>query len=186
MVTQNNQSPICCEHANEVPVCCPCSSDCYCKQNTCWASVSLPLPNPNEDPVEMYEEAIAQLRDWLSGIYQPSKVNRALQIDYIDPKLLPFQVSESPVRKLYMRSKIWTMNTVYSITASMHVLNPPGYLGCGACSRKPRTGETWERGNDLADGDFCEATWQKILQGIVRYEAEEVRSEKWKETNVIH
>ena len=141
--------------------------------------VSVPHPNPNEDPVEMYEEAISQLRKWLSGIYPPSKLDRALQIDYIE-------VSESPVKKLYTRSKIWTMNTVYSIHAGMHVLNPPGYMGCGARSRKPRTGETWERGNDLADGDFSEATWQKILQDIVRYEAEEVRSEKWKDTNVVH
>jgi hypothetical protein len=138
-----------------------------------------PAPNPNEDPVEMYEEAIAQMRQWLSCIYPPTKVDRALQVDYIT-------VPDSLVQKLYMRAKIWTMNNVYSIHTSMHILNPPGYIGCGACSRKSRTGETWTRGNDLADGTFCEATWQKILQHIVRYEAEEVKSEKWKETNIIH
>jgi len=134
-------------------------------------------PVPNEDPVEMYEEAIAQFREWLSVVYPPSKVDRAFRVEYIT-------VPSSNIRELWMGAKIWTMNTMYSINASMHVLNPPGCLMCGASSRKPRTGEAWSRDNDLGDGTFCEATWYKILANIVRYESEEVRSEKWKETKV--
>lgn len=127
----------------------------------------------NENPVELYEKAIMQMRLWLSCIYSPSKVDRALKVEYIS-------VPDSNVQKLYMRAKVWTVNNVYSITSSIHTLYPPGYLGLDAQSRKPRTGETWTRGNDLADGDFGEETWHKILCDIVHYEAEEVKSEKWK------
>ena len=177
-----SSSPIFCEHANEVPVCCPCSSDCYCKQHTCCRQ-DLPVDTPEmplaDDPHEMYEEAIIQMRSWLSCVYPPSKLDRAFKVEYVD--LRP----ESRIPKLFLKARIWTLNNVYSITSSIHTLNPPGYLGCGANSRKARTGETWTRGNDLADGKFSEETWQRILQDIVRYEAEEVRSEKWKETNVV-
>lgn len=47
---------------------------------------------------------------------------------------------------------------------------PEGYLGCVAASRMPRAGEEWCRGNDLPDGPFSIATWQKILAHIVSYE----------------
>lgn len=49
-------------------------------------------------------------------------------------------------------------------------LNDDGYLGCGVSSRKMRAGETWIRGNDLADGPFNEKTWQTILSTIISYE----------------
>ena len=173
-----SSSPIFCEHANEMPVCCPCSPDCYCKQHSC-RSGQIPYMPLADDPNEMYEEAIIQMRNWLSCIYSPSKLDRAFKVEYVDAR------PDSHIPKLFLKAKIWTLNNVYSITSSVHVLNPPGYLGCGAQARKPRTGETWNRGNDLADGDFEEKTWQRILQDIVRYEAEEVKSEKWKETNVV-
>ncbi|MEE8114809.1 MAG: hypothetical protein V3T23_10710, partial [Nitrososphaerales archaeon] len=44
------------------------------------------------------------------------------------------------------------------------------YLGCTASSRKPRAGEDWTRGSDLADGDLSLETWNKILGDIVAYE----------------
>ena len=45
-----------------------------------------------------------------------------------------------------------------------------GYLGCTVSTRKPRAGEDWTRGNDLADGPFTKETWQKIKNDIVAYE----------------
>jgi hypothetical protein len=45
-----------------------------------------------------------------------------------------------------------------------------GYLGCTAMCRKPRAGEDWNRGNDLADGPLSEKTWHAILADIVSYE----------------
>ncbi len=137
------------------------------------------LIKPLVDPVEMYEEAIAQMREWLSAIYPASKIDRALSIKNM-------KVSESIYPELHMRAKIGTFNNIYCISSTMHVDNPPGYLGCGSLSRRFRPGETWGRGNDLADGKFCEETWCKIIKDIVRYEAEEVKSEFWKDTQFGH
>jgi hypothetical protein len=44
------------------------------------------------------------------------------------------------------------------------------YLGCVASARKPRAGEDWTRGNDLADGPLTHETWTKILGDILSYE----------------
>ena len=41
------------------------------------------------------------------------------------------------------------------------------YLGCIYSSRKPRAGEDWTRGGDLADGEFSKETWIKILSDII-------------------
>jgi hypothetical protein len=45
-----------------------------------------------------------------------------------------------------------------------------GYLGCTASTRKPRVGESWTRGRDLADGIYSEQTWINILCDIVGHE----------------
>lgn len=36
--TKGFRSPMYCEHANEVPMVCPCDDDCYCKSHTCKGS----------------------------------------------------------------------------------------------------------------------------------------------------
>jgi len=133
------------------------------------------VPSPiNDDPNEIYEECISQMKKWLSLVYPKSKVDRALKVEYVE-------TNGSNVRKLFLKSKIWTLNNQYSIAATIHIGNLPGYLGCVAIARKERPGETWSRGSDLADGDFNENTWNKIILSIVKYEAEEVKSEKWKD-----
>ena len=66
-----------------------------------------------------------------------------------------------------IRLRVYTFSNKYGIVAS-----PPGdYLGGVAVARKPRAGEDWTRGNDLADGPFSRETWNKILVDIVAYEA---------------
>ena len=98
----------------------------------------------------------------------------------------------------YLRIRIFTDNNWYSITArnpkpQYRETEPPempddrgsveprsaeprpaimdaGYLGCGSSSRKPRAGEDWHRGSDLADGPLTEETWHKIIGDIVSYE----------------
>jgi hypothetical protein len=45
-----------------------------------------------------------------------------------------------------------------------------GYLGCIADTRKPRAGEDWNRGRDLADGNYSKRTWQEIKDDILAYE----------------
>jgi hypothetical protein len=53
-----------------------------------------------------------------------------------------------------------------------------GYLGCTASCRKPRAGEDWTRGSDLADGPLTEAIWRRILADIVSYEMVRVHRQR--------
>ena len=66
--------------------------------------------------------------------------------------------------------KLFTESNEYTIVAYPPVDDYKGYLGAQGGSRKPRAGEDWTRGNDLADGDFSRETWIKILADIVGYE----------------
>ena len=45
-----------------------------------------------------------------------------------------------------------------------------GYLGAVVSSRKPRAGEDWTRGTDLADGSYSKETWQRIMADIIGHE----------------
>jgi hypothetical protein len=51
-------------------------------------------------------------------------------------------------------------------------------LGCGASTRKPRSGEDWTRRNDLPDGPFNEKTWRNILGAIVGYELVKIQNQE--------
>ena len=75
---------------------------------------------------------------------------------------------DEPVAEHLLRIRIYTDTNFYSIVAKEK--EPNGYLGCTSNSRKPRAGEDWHRGNDLADGPLTEETWRKILSDIVSYE----------------
>ena len=67
-----------------------------------------------------------------------------------------------------LKIRIFTDTNRYGISAAER--DDDGYLGCIASSRKPRAGEDWTRGRDLADGDLSEETWHEILGDIVSYE----------------
>lgn len=56
--------------------------------------------------------------------------------------------------------------------------NSPSYLGAQVMSRKPRAGEDWNRGNDLADGPYNRGTWTKIKNDILEYELVKVAKQK--------
>ena len=72
-----------------------------------------------------------------------------------------------PVR---FRVTFFTEEHRYSISAVPSVDGYPGYLGCVSTVRKPKVGESWNRGNDLADGPYGFDTWVKILGDIVSNE----------------
>jgi hypothetical protein len=75
------------------------------------------------------------------------------------------------------RYRIYTDTNRYSISASDRGgIATFGYLGCIALARKPRAGEDWQRGNDLADGPLTPETWHKILADVVSYEMVKVHS----------
>lgn len=85
-------------------------------------------------------------------------------------------ISEPPT--YVERAYIFTDANKYAVTVQVHADDDDGYLGCVASSRKPRAGEDWTRGNDLADGSLSEETWHKILGDIVSYEMVRIRSPK--------
>lgn len=161
-----------------------------------------PIEDTEHD--ELLEEVVVQMRIWLSKIYPTGKIDAALVIE--KGNATKRGTVRRPENEFRVRARIWTFNNQYSIVANKFwcpdqdvplrkYSNPDPrpeldtkavrsdvYLGAMALSRKSRTGETWSRGNDLADGSFCEATWLRIVQDILRYEAEEVKSDQWKES----
>lgn len=71
------------------------------------------------------------------------------------------------------RVLLYTQDHMYAIVAKADRPGPDArraYLGCMVSARKPRAGEDWTRGNDLADGPFSQETWDAILRDIVGYE----------------
>jgi hypothetical protein len=68
------------------------------------------------------------------------------------------------------RYSIFTATNEYIIRVRPSASDDHGYLGCTSLSRAPRPGESWRRGNDLADGKLCEETWKRIMADIVSYE----------------
>ena len=100
------------------------------------------------------------LLKWLGSISRFSKVEDFVYIsDYKEGEI---------------RLKIFTKDHQYNISAHLPKKNESGadsgYLGCIADTRKPRAGEDWNRGNDLADGEYGEKTWQEIKDDILAYE----------------
>ena len=97
---------------------------------------------------------------WLNSISRFSKVEDFIYI--------------SDYKKGEIRLKIFTKDHKYYISAHLPRKDESGadngYLGCISETRKPRAGEDWNRGNDLADGGYGEKTWQKIKDDILAYE----------------
>lgn len=69
----------------------------------------------------------------------------------------------------YVLLHFYTSKYKYTIVA-----NSNDYLGCTSTCRSSLPGEDWYRGHDLPDGSFNASTWNKILNGIVRNETEQI------------
>ena len=126
---------------------------------------------------ESTSDFVYTMKKWLSEIYSPADIEKALHI------------MKNSKYELECKAKIWTSVNEYSIVVKIEPDNScvnkfHTYLGASAVSRKPRTGETWNRGNDLSDGKFCEETWRNILKDIIKYETEQVKSKEWR--NIIY
>ena len=65
----------------------------------------------------------------------------------------------------HLRLRWYTRDSLISVSVRLPGQNGSarGYLGATASSRAPRPGETWTRGNDLADGPYSHETWLKIV-----------------------
>lgn len=70
-----------------------------------------------------------------------------------------------PINEGRIRAYLYTDGNCYAIDATQ-----TGYLGCVVSARKPRPGEDWTRGHDLADGKLNDETWNRILRDIIAYE----------------
>jgi len=101
-----------------------------------------------------------QLVEWMS----------MMKYGYRDEEMYIYQLKSEIHTNGGIRIKLFTETNSYAITAFPPEKNFNGYLGCTTNSRKPRAGESWTRGNDLADGEFSKDTWIKILGDIVGYE----------------
>ena len=117
------------------------------------------------------KQAYDEVRGWLRAIYSPSQIDKAVLV----------RPDAGQCGSIHV--KIWTSTNEYRVCVSPR---PTGgledaYMGASASTRKPRAGEAWTRGNDLPDGNFSKELWQEIMVAIVKYEAQEVKSESWKD-----
>ncbi len=99
-----------------------------------------------------------QLEKWLSEISR-----------FCNPKdFVNWTGGECDGKEVVERFKLYTRDHAYAIVAKQS--DKKSYLGCVASARKPRAGEDWTRGRDLADGDFSQETWNKIKNDILSFE----------------
>lgn len=112
-------------------------------------------------------ETLKDLRSWASNI---GKFGGMDEIENVEGSIFCHTESDKDFGEI--RFRIYTNDNSYSIVA--HCTPQKSYLGCIARSRKPRAGETWTRGNDLADGKLNYKTWVRILGDIVSYELVQV------------
>ena len=75
----------------------------------------------------------------------------------------------------YVWVKWYTHDSVISVAVKLPKTESEtdrGYLGGFAQKRAPRPGETWTRGNDLADGIYAHETWNQILADAAGWSAQ--------------
>lgn len=110
------------------------------------------------------KKTLPELAEWLKIISRYGNVDSVSQI-FIDKK---------DTKRHFMY--IFTDEHCYSISAYAPTdKNPRGYLGCIATCRKPRVGEWWTRGSDLADGPYSKETFIKIMGDIISYELKTIQ-----------
>lgn len=112
----------------------------------------------SEDSIK--EEKMNALDKWLEDLVFPAKVE-----DFIHST----KAYNSPDGEYYREFSIYTSEYRYRVVAIARN-EGEGYLGCQVSTRKMRAGEDWTRGNDLPDGEFTKKTWDRIINGIVKYE----------------
>lgn len=141
-------------------------------------------------PLEKLNAKYPELYNWLKEISRYSLVDKFIQPDYkngihvfiythnyrysIKAKLPSKEERTCKHCKSVNTRKLDTGDTAERIIGCLECGGNNesfwGYLGCTVTARKPRAGEDWVRGNDLADGAYCKETWRKIKDDIISYE----------------
>lgn len=110
------------------------------------------------------KKSLPELAEWMKIISRYGNVDSVSQI---------FRDKREPERHFMY---IFTDEHCYSISAYAPTdKRPRGYLGCISSCRKPRVGETWTRGSDLADGPYSKETFIKIMGDIISYELKTIQ-----------
>lgn len=108
------------------------------------------------NPLDVLKE-FPGLAQWVKPLCRFKKLEDFLIADY---------------KENILRLNFFTKNNNYFITVNLpkYSKNKKGYMMASALTRKPRAGEDWNRGRDLADGSYTKETWDKIISNIVSYE----------------
>ena len=107
----------------------------------------------SKNPLTELKAKCPEFYEWLKEISRYSKVEDFILPDYKDGIIVSF----------------YTHDYFYCVNVKLPKKDN-GYLGCTVQTRKPKAGENWNRGNDLADGKYCRETWERIKNDIIAYE----------------
>ena len=124
-----------------------------------------------QEALEVLRKEFPDLVQWLEPLCRYNKLEDFIQVDY---KKIPRHTTGND---LFLT--MYTKDNQYNIHAyPKHNEEESGYLGCTVTTRKPRAGEDWTRGNDLADGGYTKEIWDRILNNIISYELVKVAKPK--------
>lgn len=114
-------------------------------------------------PLGILREKYPELSQWIKSICRFGKIEDFIIADYKKERLHLI---------LYTKDHQYGIHAVLSGARKDYKGEEKdnGYLGCIAITRKPRAGEDWNRGRDLADGSYSEKTWNEIVNDIVAME----------------
>ncbi len=101
---------------------------------------------------------------WLKELVYPKEVDDFIEVIYDGG-----QSQEDGTYEIKKEVAFYTDDNKYFIVAVEREMKK-GHIECVANARKSRAGETWTRGNDLADGPFTRKTLERIKNRIIAYE----------------
>ena len=130
-------------------------------------------------PLHALPQAYNEVVSWISEICPSNRIEYYVTCDH-NEKLDSYTFS------FYTKEHRYVINArPYSTRESLSrdgkvigASNYPAYLGATGSCRKPRAGESWNRGNDLPDGKYSRETWERIKNAIITYELVRVSKQK--------
>lgn len=110
---------------------------------------------------------LAQLNSWFEEFTPYSNEKEFVKSRFLIRELSEPEKYESDT---VYKCQFYTRNHEYVILAHLNREGKRNRLSGGINNRLQRAGEDWVRGNDLADGDFNQETWNKIKNEIMHKE----------------
>ncbi len=101
---------------------------------------------------------------WLKELVYPKEVDDFIEVIYDGG-----QSQDDGTYEIKKEVAFYTDDNKYFIAAVEREMKK-GNIACVVNARKSRAGETWTRGNDLADGPFTRKTLERIKNRIIAYE----------------